>query len=50
MEQHQRDVEEVFRRLKVAGLVINFEKLMVSPPFPAESLPFRSTRKIRSWR
>jgi hypothetical protein len=26
MEQHQWDVEEVFRRLKAAGLVIIFEK------------------------
>jgi hypothetical protein len=26
MEQHQQDVEEVFRRLQAAGLVINFEK------------------------
>ncbi len=59
MEQQQRDVEEVFRRLQAAGLVINFEKCTfavprwiswaigslpaVSPPFPAESSPFRST-------
>jgi hypothetical protein len=26
VEQHQRDVEEVFHRLQAAGLVINFEK------------------------
>jgi hypothetical protein len=26
MDQHQRDVEEVFRHLQAAGLVINFEK------------------------
>ncbi len=32
MEQHQRDVEEVFRRLQVAGLVINFEKCTFAVP------------------
>ncbi len=63
MEQHQQDVEEVFRRLQAAGLVINFEKCTfavlevdflghrvfarVSPPFPAESPPYRSTRGRR---
>jgi hypothetical protein len=32
MEQHQQDVEEVFRRLQVAGLVINFEKCTFAVP------------------
>ena len=32
MEQHQRDVEEVFRRLQAAGLVINFEKCTFAVP------------------
>jgi hypothetical protein len=32
MEQHQPDVEEVFRRLQVAGLVINFEKCTFAVP------------------
>jgi hypothetical protein len=32
MEQHQRDVEEVFRRLQAAGLVINFEKCTFAIP------------------
>jgi hypothetical protein len=60
MEQHQQDVEEVFRRLQAAGLVINFKNApapfqmwiswaircppAVSPPFPAEWPPSRSTR------
>jgi hypothetical protein len=63
MEQHQRDVEEVFRRLQAAGLVINFEKCTFAvpevdflghwvsasgfAPSPAESPPFRSTRGRR---
>jgi hypothetical protein len=63
MEQHQRDVEEVFRRLQAAGLVINFEKCTFAvpevdflghrvsasgfAPFPAESPPFRSIRGRR---
>jgi hypothetical protein len=58
MEQHQRDMEEVFRWLQAAGLVINFEKCTfavtswiswaigsppaVTPPFSAESPTFRS--------
>ncbi len=32
MEQHQKDVEEVFRRLQAAGLVINFEKCTFAVP------------------
>jgi hypothetical protein len=32
MEQHQRDVEEVFQRLQAAGLVINFEKCTFAIP------------------
>ena len=32
MEQHQRDVEEVFRCLQAAGLVINFEKCTCAVP------------------
>ncbi len=32
MEQHQRDVEEVFQRLQAAGLVINFEKCTFAVP------------------
>jgi hypothetical protein len=32
MEQHQRDMEEVFRRLQAAGLVINFEKCTFAVP------------------
>jgi hypothetical protein len=32
MEQHQRDVEEVFRRLQAAGLVINFENCTFAVP------------------
>jgi hypothetical protein len=32
MEQHQQDVEEVFRRLQAAGLVINFEKCTFAVP------------------
>jgi hypothetical protein len=32
MEQHQRDVEEVFLRLQAAGLVINFEKCTFAVP------------------
>jgi len=32
MEQHQRDVEEVFRRLQAVGLVINFEKCTCAVP------------------
>jgi len=32
MEQHQRDVEEVFRWLQAAGLVINFEKCTFAVP------------------
>ena len=32
MEQHQRDVEEVFRRLQAAGLVIKFEKCTFAVP------------------
>ncbi len=60
---HQRDMEEVFPRLQAAGLVINFEKCTfavlevdflghrvsatVSPPFPAESPPYRRTRGRR---
>ncbi len=63
MEQHQRDVEEVFRRLQAAGLVINFEKCTFAvpemdflgnrvsasgfAPSPAESPPFRSTHGRR---
>ncbi len=32
MEQHQQDVEEDFRRLQAAGLVINFEKCTFAVP------------------
>jgi hypothetical protein len=32
MEQHQQDVEEVFRRLQAASLVINFEKCTFAVP------------------
>jgi hypothetical protein len=32
MEQHQRDVEEVFRSLQAARLVINFEKSTFALP------------------
>ncbi len=32
MEQHQQDVEEVFRWLQAAGLVINFEKCTFAVP------------------
>jgi hypothetical protein len=32
MEQHQRDVEEVFRCLQVAGRILNFEKCTFEVP------------------
>jgi hypothetical protein len=32
IEQHQQDVEEVFRRLQAASLVINFEKCTFAVP------------------
>ncbi len=32
IEQHQQDVEEVFRRLQAAGLVINLEKCTFAVP------------------
>jgi hypothetical protein len=32
MEQHKRDVEEVFWPLQAAGLVINFEKCIFAIP------------------
>jgi hypothetical protein len=32
MEQHQQDVEDVFRHLQAAGLVINFEKCTITVP------------------
>ncbi len=32
MEQHQQDVEEIFRRLQAAGLVINLEKCIFAVP------------------
>jgi hypothetical protein len=54
MEQHQQDVEEVFRRLQAAGLVINFQKCTSAVPevdflgpFPAEWPPSRSIRGQR---
>ncbi len=49
MEQHQQDVEEVFRRQQAARLVINFMKCTIRCPpaglplFQAEWPPFRST-------